>query len=736
MTPALAPIRYLIPRSPEACIPLSSYSAPSRPELTDAQMSLVEAPLSSSNFLRGPAGCGKTTVGIERLRFLMSHGVPAGSILILTPQRTLQDPYLTLARSSQWVFGSELEGFTIGGLAHRMCDLFWPLVSEKAGFAHPSRPPFFLTLESAQYYMAHLIRPLLDLGFFGSVTMDRNRLYSQILDSLNKSAAVGFPVSEIGSRLDAAWVGDMAQRRIYAEAQECATRFREYCLAHNLLDFSLQLEVFWQHLWPDPAVRDHLRASFRHLIYDNVEEDVPRAHDLVQQWMPDMESALLIYDEQAGYRGFLGADPGTGWELGHMCGHTALLERSFVMSVALADTARALELAIRQPAPIAPGPRTTGDAQPTDGVMQFIHARFFPEMLDALTSRIQRLIASEGVSPSQIVVIGPYLSDALRFALSIRLQAIAIPVRTHRPSRSLRYEPPAGALLTLASLAHPHWNSPPAPFDIVGLFMTALGTDLIRADLLAGIVYRRGYTLLPFNDLNVDARQRLTEELGSRYSRLRDWLSAYREAQPQPLDHFFRRVFGEILSQPGFGFHGRLDEVRIVASLVESVRKFRLAVEPSVVDRDHPDFDIGREYLRMLDDGVLAAQYLETWRQYAEEAVLIAPAHSFLMMNKSVEFQFWLDPASSGWFQRLDQPLTHSSVLSRSWPREQRWDLAEEESTNVDNLARLAVGLLRRCSRQVFLCTSQLGESGFEQRGRLLLALQQVLHETNNSLSN
>ena len=129
-------------------------------------------------------------------------------------------------------------------------------MAEKAGFAHPSRPPYFLTLESSQYYMSHLVRPLLDQGYFRSVTMDRNRLYSQILDSLNKSAAVGFPYTEIGARLDAAWVGDPAQRRIYAEAQDCATRFREYCLQHNLLDFSLQLEVFWRHLWPEPAVKN------------------------------------------------------------------------------------------------------------------------------------------------------------------------------------------------------------------------------------------------------------------------------------------------------------------------------------------------------------------------------------------------------------------------------------------------------------------------------------------------
>ena len=33
-----------------------------------------------------------------------------------------------------------------------------------------------------------------------------------------------------------------------------------------------------------------------------------------------------------------------------------------------------------------------------------------------------------------------------------------VPVRSHRPSRSLREEPVTHVLLTLAKLAHPQWN--------------------------------------------------------------------------------------------------------------------------------------------------------------------------------------------------------------------------------------------------------------------------------------
>ena len=141
--------------------------------------------------------------------------------------------------------------------------------------------------------MAQLVRPKLDEGFFESVTIDRNRLYSQIIDNLNKSAIVGFDYRQIADRLSAASTGDPAQRRVHADAQACASLFREYCLEHNLLDFSLQMEIFVNLLWTEPMVREHLTGTYRHLIYDNVEEDGPRAHDIIRERMPEFDSALM-----------------------------------------------------------------------------------------------------------------------------------------------------------------------------------------------------------------------------------------------------------------------------------------------------------------------------------------------------------------------------------------------------------------------------------------------------------
>jgi superfamily I DNA/RNA helicase len=704
-------------------------------DLTPSQRALVDAPLDAKIFLRGRAGAGKTSAAVTRSLHLLTSGLPAESMLILTPQRTLQTAYEEAILAAGFA-GGQVTFATMGGLARRTCELYWPLVSERAGFKNPDQPPIFLTLETAQYYMAHLVRPKLDEGFFESVTIDRNRLYSQIIDNLNKSAIVGFDYREIADRLSAAWTGDPAHRRVHADAQACATMFREYCLENNLLDFSLQLEIFVNLLWPEPMVRQHLTNTYRHLIYDNVEEDGPRAHDIIREWMPAFDSALLVYDEGAGYRYFLGGDPATGQALSENCGEVVEMNDSFVMSEYVERLSNSLATAITK--------------LPTDGIrgsfdiQDVISARYYPELLDSVVVKIKDLLSAFSLQPSDIVILAPYLSDALRFSITHRLEQAGIPWRSHRPSRSLRDEPASQALLTLAALAHPDWRVHPTRFDAAYAFMFALGTDLIRAQLLAEIVYRpKDLRLSSFEEIKPEMQERITYSAGNRYTIIREWINEYRSSNSLPLDHFLRKLFGEILSQPDFGFNANLDAVRVAASLIESIQKFRNALEPIADNSTRRDPNIeysnseqpniaslGREYLAMLQDGVIAAQYLESWKSESDDAVLVAPAHTFLMMNRPVTVQFWLDPGSNGWVERLAQPLTQPYILSRNWDPSRTWTDADEVSAQTESLARLVRGLLSRCREKIYLAIADLGETGFEQRGTLLRAFQKVITQS------
>jgi hypothetical protein len=629
---------------------------------------------------------------------------------------------------------------TIGGIARRMVDLFWPLVVDAAGFARTDQPPVFLTLETSQYYMARIVRPLLDEGFFGSLTIDRNRLYSQVIDNLNKSAAVGFPFTEIGSRLDAAWFGDPAQRRIYADAQECASRFRKYCLEHNLLDFSLQLEIFRDILWRTPLCREYLARQYRHLIYDNAEEDIPVIHDILCEWLPDMETALVIQDSDGGYRRFLGADPGSALRLSDLCDHREKLETSFVVNGGIAHLSSSLARRIAPDEQISPV-FSTSTEKPGSALETIVFppadppVRFVPQMLDWVAAEIHHLVADLHLPPSEIAVLAPYLSDALRFSLHVRLDELGIPWRSHRPSRSLRDEPASRCLLTLAALAHPDWGIRPAKFDVAYALLFALeDMDLVRAQLLAEIVYRqRDMTLTTFDRIQTDVQERITFVHGGNYTKLRDWLLAYREEQPLPLDYFLRRLFGELLTEKGFGFNRNVDAARVAASLIESVEKFRQAMDAS--GEPLPVLEMGKDYLQMLADGVIAAQYIESWKMEDTDSVLLAPAYTFLMINHPVTVQFWLDVGSPGWWERLSQPLTQPYILSRAWMEREPgslWTDADEVASNQQALASLLTGLLRRCRERIYVGLSDLDASGYEQRGPLLKAIWKLQMEDKN----
>jgi hypothetical protein len=286
--------------------------------------------------------------------------------------------------------------------------------------------------------------------------------------------------------------------------------------------------------------------------------------------------------------------------------------------------------------------------------------------------------------------------------------------------------------------------------------------DLVRASILTDIVYRvcdNQPSLRSFDGIVPETKERLTFALGERYERLYGWIAAYvgavadhgavaqtaedaggdsapgwgggQQQGPAPLDQFLRRLFGEVLSQSGYGFHRGYGKGEVAANLIESVQKFRWVAGAGDVEGAEGK-PLGQEYLEMVRDGVIAAQYVRGWRPQPDDAVLLAPAYTFLMSNRPADVQFWLNVGSSGWWERLYQPLTHPYVLSRSWSRGRAWTDSDEVEVRQEALHRLTLGLVRRCRRRIYLGLSELDEHGKDQRGPLLQAIQRVLRGPRN----
>ncbi len=445
---------------------------------------------------------------------------------------------------------------------------------------------------------------------------------------------------------------------------------------------------------------------------------------LVYLLLPDLESTLLIYDDEGGYRVFLGADAVSAYELRQQVDDRQILDESAVQSTDMGALDETLHIALSTRE--GEIPRWDGSGEPI-AAFESEFKSFYPQMLDWACDVVVDLVQNQGVDPNEIVMLAPFLNDSLRFTVMNNLRDAEIPVVSHRPSRAMREEASARAMLTLMQLVNPLEKKFPTPDDILDMLVSIVGgLDPIRAALLTQIVYGVGRNDLgSFDNINPVMQERITFSIGERYEYLRQWLSQERERVANtPPDYFLRRLFGDVVSQKGFGFHTNLDAGNIIAQLIDSAFNFRQVLYPQGVEDWSP---VWMQFRQLVTEGLLAAVHDLSWRKDENQAVFIAPAFTFLLRNRPVKYQIWLDVGSYAWWERLDQPLTHPYVTQRTYPEARPWTDEDEITTQWEMLRKLVLGLTRRCEEKIYLAIADLGEQGFEQRGPLLRVFQQIM---------
>lgn len=672
-----------------------------------------------SRFIEGPAGTGKTTRAVQQVVQWLQDGVAPHEILVLVPQRTLGKPYQAALAGLEIPNATAVPVVTLTGLAQRAISLYWSLAAPHYIPEWDGRDPIYLNIETAQYHMAHLVEPVVQAGLFDGISLPRPRLVAQLLDTLSKAAMNEFPLAEVPERLSAAWVGHSSRLRVYRTAADVVQSFRAYCQQHALLDFSLQIEIFSRFLLEQKLYDQYARQSYKYLVVDNLEENYPVAMDFINWLWGSVADALLIYDTDGGYRLFLGAAPETAHDLLSDCDSGETLSDPLDQAVPMQTLVRALQAAfIGGELPALAG-------NPQQAFTLKFHT-FYPQMIDWVSDQVVKLVQG-GVQPREIVILAPFLGDALRFSLFNRLEAAGIPYMSHRPSRAIKDEPAAQAALTLLALAYQ--TSIPRKADVVRALMQVIaGLDPIRADLLVQVVYRNGQ-LTSFDDIKKQEMQsRITYTIGERYEKLRQWLLDFQPIAAQtPPDHFLQHLF-DFAAQDGYRFHVNLDAGRVIAEMIESARTFREVTGLSEWQA------MVTEYTQLISEGLLAAVHdVDLWLE-EQNAVFIAPAYTFLMRNRIVDYQFWMDAGSNAWSERLEQPLTHPYVLQRDYPNGEIWTDDREYESQQTVLRRVILGLARRCRQQVYVAFSDLGEQGFEQRGGLLRLFNYLMQVNPNEI--
>ena len=252
-----------------------------------------------------------------------------------------------------------------------------------------------------------------------------------------------------------------------------------------------------------------------------------------------------------------------------------------------------------------------------------------------------------------------------------------------------------------------------------------------------------------------------------------------------PLDIFWQHLFTEILSQPSFRLSTDVtapdmdidntsqdsvhDGAIVCDKLIRSARQFREVFEDAGIAEvesvnrevipvlglserpvEWPTEDVNLAYLHLLSEGIMAAQYtperaavVSTTTASEMEVVakdsstttnlsgnnneiLLSTVYAYLTGDVRSRVQFWLDVASSGWYERIYQPLTHPYVLSRSW-NGLPWTEEDEHRAAQDMMRRIVGGLTVRCSDKLYLVNSQLSMGGQDEAGPLLRAVQRII---------
>ena len=661
-----------------------------------------------SLFLEGPFGSGKTTAAAWKLVDFVGEYSP-DRILVIVPQPDNAKPYQAVLMAHD--VGLYPEITTFSGFARRMLRLFWPLIAEALKpDEHPSEPAF-LTMETAQYFMSRFARPYIEMGKFDSIYLPEARLVAQILDNMNKAATGGYTLEQAHERLVRVW-GDRQSNRlmVYDTIYQISQQYRAFCISHNLFDYGLQVELFTRYLLQQPLFESYFQTHHHIMVADNIEEMGAVAHNFLTWSQPYLDQQILLFDQDAGYRAFLGADPDSAYELAGLCEqHVTWGDGDWRENTGTIGNIQSLFWSEVQP--------DTAANQADDIIV--LDSVYYPQMLERCVSTICHLIYDLQVSPEEIVILTPYLNDSLRYTLQSHLKDNNIVTHSYRPSRSLYSEPVVRAILTCVYLSHPQWQNMITAEDVTDALLQLIdGLDPIRAALLARITVRNGQ-LSSFRDINTQMQTRIGAEAGDRFEILRQWLLEH-ATHTMPLDHYLRRLFGQVLAQPGYGFHSRYDSARLAGELIQAAQAFRWIAYPD----DRQDWtDPAYEFCTLIENGLITSQTL------LEEpgGILLMPVYAFLIRNQAVDYQFWLDVGNRGWWERLDQPLTHPYALRQTYPGNAVWTDEMEVQAQQIVLHNVITGLLRRCRKTAYIGVSALGETGYELSGPLINLFQRLL---------
>lgn len=510
--------------------------------IDDRNRSIIEAPSENSKLLlKGPTGSGKSTVLLERYKYMVDRlGIPSDSILILLMNRTqsLEWRSKTVLEGSGAVLRTSYYGFIQGEIRK-----FYPLITKNCSeIKNKNIKPVFLTFEAAQFLVSLVIeKRRLNMGIFQGVTSYTDKLAIDITSNLVRAAISDIPYNEIGERLYSALEKkDDLKKQIYKDADDIIKDYRKKCLELGIFDFGLAVELYNDYLLKSKMYREQLSLKIQHLIVDNIEESVPTEVDLIDLLLPKLKTCLISYNHEGGYGEAFGSNHEYVRQKILNKLDTVELKKIYTCNDFMTEFSDMLFDNIENQAS-----RKCEKKPHIERVPPF---ELRSEMLENIGQRIVSLIEDEGFSPSDIVILSNYADPVTEYVIARILEKHGYEIKNL--ARKSRYidNPFSQALITLAQLSHPAYGVVPGRDDVKALLRMVLNIDPVRSSILAGeIVSQRPFAEFP--DIEFPG---LVERVGyyniEKYEYIRNWIKEYRELEkPLKINEFFQKVFLEVL---------------------------------------------------------------------------------------------------------------------------------------------------------------------------------------------
>jgi GTPase SAR1 family protein len=669
--------------------------------------------VNSKLILRGPAGSGKTTILIERYRYLVENlKIPSEKILILLLNRHQAHEWSNklIFKGSGAIWRTSYYGFIQGEIK-----TYYPIILKKyENILIREIKPVFATFEVVQFLVSKAIEGRRSKnGAFSGVTTLTEKIASELTSNLVKAAASDIPFDEIGQRLfNSLQNKDSDKKQLYQDIDLVSSAYRNKCIELGIFDMSMAIDLYNNCLLKDETYKTQLFKRVQHIIIDNIEECVPSEIDFIEFMLPNISSCLLAYNNESGIGELAGSNHGyIKSRLEHKC-ITVEINENFNCKDSMVEFSDMLFDNIDG--------FTKRKSKNKVDVERIPTTELRSEMLERVGDRVISLIANEGYKPCDIVILSTYADCVTELVIERILEKKGYKLKNIAKKSRVIDNTFSRALITLVELCHPGYGINPNRDDVKLLLCLILKIDPVRSSILASeICKQKAYAKFPDIEFNS-----LAEQIGiinvEKYEHIRNWIESYKNReQPIPMSEFLQRAFVEILISPDMS----QTDIQHTKNLIEMAQAF---IE--VVSRFN-NINVNKGFIEMVRGGIKSPEsILEQEKGVSGEYVYLSTPSAYLSGTLKNKVTILTSISSNNWSPRIIKEMTNIQVLTKTWDINNIYTEEQEEMNQKHQLAVIMRAILKRCGDKLITFESNLSANGYENDGQLSIFFDDILN--------